>query len=103
MKGQRTYKLNAELIDALRTERGLSWKKLAEKADVHGRVEDILKLAGLAASADRLVGELTAYRTTSSKNSGVHPKGVGCSAMSWVARMSQPRACRLRSITSRTA
>jgi Helix-turn-helix len=35
MKGQRTYKLNAELIDALRTERGLSWKKLAEKADVH--------------------------------------------------------------------
>jgi branched-chain amino acid transport system ATP-binding protein len=34
------------------------WISAAEKADVHARVEDILKLAGLAASADRLVGEL---------------------------------------------
>ena len=34
------------------------WISAAEKVDVHRRVEDILKLAGLAANADRLVGEL---------------------------------------------
>jgi branched-chain amino acid transport system ATP-binding protein len=34
------------------------WISAAEKAETNRRVEDILKLAGLAASADRLVGEL---------------------------------------------
>jgi len=33
---------------------------------------------------------LTAKRTTRSKNAGVHPKRVGFSAMSWVAKISQP-------------
>src|SRR5207249_8722494 len=39
--------------------------------------------------------ELTAYFTTSSKNSGTHPKGVGVASTSCVAKTSHPRDSRL--------
>src|ERR1700722_1177960 len=44
--------------------------------------------------------ELTAYCTALWKNSGVQPKGVGFSATSCVAKISQPQARRFSSMTS---
>ena len=48
-------RIGAEVAAGLRLR---PWISGAERAEVHRRVEDTLKLAGLASKADRLVGEL---------------------------------------------